>query len=115
MLSHGETITVWLEISDRFGVVTVADERAVVGCAVFPQTSVESTGVGPGQGNQIGRLSVTSGITLLVPPGAGLTARHRVQLADGSLWEVSGEPGRWRSPLTGWAPGDQVELERSTG
>ena len=110
MFPFGEPITVWLEERDRFGDVTVTGERTIAGCAVAPRTSSEDQGTGNRP-----RASVTTGLTLYVPPGAGLTAQHRVRLANGSVWRVEGDVATWRSPLTGWHPGDQVELERVTG
>ena len=108
--AFGETVTVWLEERDRFGDVTVTGERTILGCAVAPRTSVEDVGSGSRP-----RATVTTGMTLYVPAGSGLTAQHRVRLADGTVWRVEGSPGRWRSPFTGWYPGDQIELERVTG
>jgi len=103
---HGETVTVWREITDKFGDTTVVEQRTVAGCGVAPRTSTE---------DNAGRVRVTTGITLYAPPGSGITATSRVRLADGTTWRVAGDPGRWRSPLTGWSPGDQIELERVTG
>jgi hypothetical protein len=57
---------------------------------------------------------VTQGLTMYAPAGHGLTARHRVEVA-GVVYQVQGEPGSWRSPLTDWAAGDQIELDRTEG
>lgn len=103
---HGQTVTVWQETVDRFGDVTVTGERQVGGCGVAPRTSTENTA---------GRVQVVTGLTLYAPPNSGIAATSRVRLADGTVWRVIGDPGRWQSPLTGWYPGDQVELERVTG
>jgi len=103
---YGETVTVWREITDKFGDVTVVEERTVAGCGVAPRTSTE---------DNAGRVRVTTGITLYCPPGSGITATSRVRLPDGTVWRAVGTAGKWMSPLTGWYPGDQVELERVTG
>ncbi len=106
MFAFGQSVTVWDEVTDKFGDTTVTGERAVAGCAVAPRTSTE---------DNTGRVQIITGLTLYVPPGAALTATSRVRLPDGTAWRVVGDPGRWRSPLTGWYPGDQVELERVRG
>ncbi len=103
---YGESVTVWREITDKFGDVTVVEQRTVDRCGVEQHTSTE---------DNAGRVRVATGRTLYTPPGAGITATSRVRLADGTTWRVAGDPGRWRSPLTGWSPGDQIELERVTG
>lgn len=36
-------------------------------------------------------------------------------LPDGTRWRVSGDIERLRSPLTGWAPGCVIPVERVTG
>jgi hypothetical protein len=103
----GQTVTVWLETKNRLGDITVSGERTVEGCAVAPRTSTET--------NDARRATVTTGLTMYAPPDSGITAQHRIRLADGSLWEVEGAVGRWRSPYTGWYPGDQIELQQVTG
>lgn len=108
----GQAVTVWLEVRDRFGDVTVTDERTVTGCVVAPRTSTEGANASERARRDA---TVTTGVTLYLPPGSGLTAQHRVQLADGTTWRVDGTPGRWMSPFTGWRPGDQIELTQVTG
>ena len=103
---YGETVTVWREITDRFGDVTVIEERQVERCGAAWHMSTE---------DNAGRVRVITGLTLYSPAGSGITATSRVRLADGTVWRVTGDPGRWRSPLTGRYPGDTVELERVTG
>lgn len=106
MFAFGQSVTVWDEITDRFGDDTVTNERTVGGCAVAPRTSTEPSS---------GRVQVTTGVTLYCPPSAGIKATSRVRLEDGTVWRVAGDPGQWSNPLTGWYPGDQIELERVRG
>ena len=96
----------WREVSDKFGDVTVVDQRTVDRCGVEQHTSTE---------DNAGRVRVATGRTLYTPPGSGITATSRVRLADGTTWRVIGDPAAQRSPLTGRYPGDTVELERVTG
>ena len=117
----GRTVVVFREIRDDFGDVTVEDEREVSGCAWYPRRSVEDVGGGSTiaanqrTGAGTGAVQVSTGLTMLCPPGSGITATHRVRLPDGTVWQVLGEVGSWVSPLTGWTPGDTVELEQTTG
>lgn len=105
----GRTVSVLREDSNDFGDDTLTLERTIEGVAVAPRTSVE-----PGQDRRTA--AVTTGRTLYLPPGAEPpTAKHRVQFDDGSLWRVVGDPADWSNPLTGWAPGHQVEIERVEG
>lgn len=110
-LPHGITITLLRETRDRVGDVTLTEDRTIPGCGWSPavQGETDNTEVGGA------RTQTITGRTLYLPPDAGITATHRVRFPDGSVWEVVGEIGPWRSPLTGWAPGDQAELRRVTG
>lgn len=115
MLPFGQAVTVYVEVRDaRHGDITRGDERVVEGVAWWPRTSVEGSGT-PGMGADLRTARLTTGLTMLAPPGHGITARHRVILPDGQEYRVEGAPGQWRSPLTGWSPGDQIELERVEG
>lgn len=113
MYPHGQDVTVYREERNRLGDVVIVEERVLHGCGIAPRTSSEPGG-DPRVGTA-GRTTVTTGITLYAPAGSVITARHRVRLADNTVWEVQGEVGRWQSPLTGWAPGVVVELDRVTG
>jgi len=107
----GETVTVWREVRNEFGDdVVVTEERTLSGCAVAPRSVPGSSPETDGARN-----IVVAGRTLYAPPHSGLTAHHQVRLRDGSVWRVEGEVGAWRSPFSGWYPGDQAELERVTG
>jgi hypothetical protein len=103
----GQTVAVWLEDRDRFGDVTRVDERVIDGVAIAPRVSNEG-------GGDLRTAILTTGLTMYAPPGHGLTARHRVEV-DGVEYRVQGTPGRWTSPLSGWAAGDQIELDRTEG
>lgn len=103
----GVTVTVIRQGTvDRYGDRQPGAEVEVAGCAVFPRTSTESLD---------GRDTVVIGLTLLPPASADIKATDKVRLPDGATYQVVGEPGPWSSPLTGWAPGLQVALERVTG
>ncbi len=60
------------------------------------------------------RQSITDGFTLYLDFGFDITALDRV-LVRGGIYRVVGDPGDWRSPLTGWEPGTVVVVERVTG
>jgi hypothetical protein len=74
---------------------------------VAPQTSSET--------GTLRAATVTTGLTLYAPYGAALTAQSRVQLPDGTRWDVDGVPGVWRNPIGGTGEGEQVQLVRVTG
>lgn len=78
----------------------------VPGVAVEPRPS--------GGPLQDARNQVTSGLTLYMPAGTGITAQNRVTVR-GVTYDVLGEPAVWRSPFTGWEPGIVVQVERSEG
>ncbi|MGH3985734.1 MAG: hypothetical protein ACRDTZ_00245 [Pseudonocardiaceae bacterium] len=110
---HGITVTVLRETHTITGAVTLTEDGTIGSCGWSPAVqgitdNAETAELGFGYPQTI------TGRTLYTPPGAGLVAGHRVRFPDGTLWEVIGEVGPWRSPLTGWAPGDQAELRRVT-
>lgn len=108
---HGVTVTVQRATQDRFGDRTYADHHDVAGCAVSPRS-----GDGRSASSEAGenRTTVIVGLTLYCPPDADILATDRVVLPDGA-YQVIGQPGRWASPFTGWAPGTEVALERVVG
>jgi hypothetical protein len=106
---YGEVITVWREVRDRFGDTTVVDERQIGGVALAPRTSAED-------GADRRTAVVTSGLTLYASEPTGLDATWRIRRElDGTVWTVEGNAGLWSNPLTGWAPGEQLQLRRVTG
>ena len=79
----------------------------VKGCVFVPGSSTES-------GTWAN--SVAAEATLLAPFGADLTASDRVEVAGiAGVWNVEGEPARWRSPLTGRRFGTSAVLRRVEG
>jgi hypothetical protein len=103
----GASVRVWREERNRLGDTVLVDERWLDGVAIAPRVSNEG-------GGDIRTAVVTQGLTMYAPAGHGLTAHHRVEVG-GVVYQVQGEPGSWRSPLTDWAAGDQIELDRTEG
>lgn len=71
----------------------------------------------PGQGSEIqlrGRAGVIVGLMLFAPYDTDLVYTDRIEV-DGVLYEIEGEPGRWRNPFSGWEAGMQAALRRAAG
>ena len=103
---YGETVTRIRSVErDEFGdpIGGAEPNLDIPGCGVAPRQAGEQIGQG--------RIAVTSGLTLYVPPGADVLPSDRFEVR-GAVWEVTGEPAVWRSPFTGWEPGREVELTR---
>jgi hypothetical protein len=103
---YGETVTRIRSVErDEFGdpIGDAEPNLDIPGCGVAPRQAGEQIGQG--------RIAVTSGLTLYVPPGADVLPSDRFEVR-GAVWEVAGEPAVWRSPFTGWEPGREVELTR---
>jgi hypothetical protein len=115
MFPAGQDVVVYREDRNRLGDLVIVEEQVLHGCGIAPRTSSELGGSYQGLGGTSGRTTVTTGLTLYAPVGSHITARHRVRLADGTVWQVQGDPGHWHSPLTGWSPGVVVELDRVVG
>lgn len=86
--------------------VWVTVETVVKRCAIWPRTSLELV-----QGQD---LSIV-GLSALLPSGLAVRATDQIRRADGTVWEVDGEPGVWDSSLTGSKAGIQVNLKRVSG
>ena len=102
----GETVTVSRPGgTNRYGDPLAATEHAVTGCVIAPAGSDEQTE---------GQDQVTRQATVYADLDADVTAVDRLVLADGTRWQVVGEPQRYRSPF---APQGvcQVKIERVTG
>ncbi len=100
----GESVTVLREQRDATsGVSALVADRTLESVAWAP--------VGQ-ETNDPSRERVESRRTLFTPPGSSLRAGERIQFQDGSIWEVAVDADVWRSPLTGWTPGDHVSLTR---
>ena len=107
MLPFGETITVRRPGgTDQRGDPEPAVEHTVTGCAFAPRSSTEATDR---------RDTVVIGLTLYAPPDADIQATDKIVRANGTVWEVDGEPGDWQTPFTGWHPGLQIAVKRVTG
>lgn len=85
----------------------------------LPTTDVVIGGVGlaPRVDDEIGtpgRGGVVIGFTLYAPFGVDVTFEDRLVTPYG-LFEVEGEPGPWRNPMTGWEAGTTMALRRVVG
>jgi hypothetical protein len=86
-------------------------EQTVHGCAVWPGTAASDRASKELVGE---RNSVTYGLVVFLPAGVVITPADQV-IVRGALYEVDGEPGAWRSYLTGTVAGTQVSLRRVEG
>ncbi|WP_027944032.1 hypothetical protein [Amycolatopsis taiwanensis] len=103
----GHTITVSRPAGvNRYGDPLPATEHTIGDCVLAPHGSVEITE----RSDQ-----VTTHLTVYTRVDADVTATDRVVLADGTRWQVSGEPQRWRNPFTDAGGVCQIDLERVTG
>jgi hypothetical protein len=112
---HGETITVRRPASPGTsprGDPLPATEHTVAGCVIAPQVSIGQNASGEIVDR---RDTVITGLALFAPPNADIRPTDRIVRADGTVWEVEGEPGDWLSPFTGWHPGIQLGIRRVTG
>lgn len=106
----GETVTVLRpgpSTQDPYGNDVPGDDVSTdyAGCAVWPRVSSEDVQA---------RDQVIDGLYVLFPTGAVVLPTDRVR-ARGQEYLVDGEPGTYRSPLTGTKLGPQVSLTRITG
>jgi hypothetical protein len=106
----GETATVLragTPTRDPYGNDVPGDDVATdyKGCAVWPRVSSEDVQA---------RDQVIDGLYVLFPSDADVLATDRVQVR-GQVYLVDGEPGIYRSPLTGTHLGPQVALTRVSG
>ena len=107
-------ITVWLEKANRVGDLTIEDERVIYDCTWAPQLRIR----GAAAESMSSRSDlVSSGIVLYAPSDCGLTAQHRVRLAedDPTVWRVDGDPEHFYNPIGATQEGVQAHLERITG
>lgn len=105
MTSFGKTVTVTHMVDAGHGDRTPGDSFDVPDCPAWPAISTETVG---------GQETVDWDLTVLVPPGTDVRSTDTVTV-DGTVYEVSGQPMVWESPLTGWQPGIQVLLRTQTG
>lgn len=86
------------------------------------ETVLDGAGVAPRSSEDItnrGRQGVIVGLSLYAPFGVDVvyTDRFRVE-GLGSLdgtYEVDGEAGQWKSPLSSWEAGTETALRRAQG
>lgn len=106
----GETATVLRPgppTTDPYGndIPGVDAETDYAGCAVWPRVSSEDVQA---------RDQIIDGLYVVFPTGADVLATDRVRVRS-RIYLVDGEPGVYRSPLTGTALGPQVALTRVSG
>lgn len=85
----------------------------IEGCAWAPRT--QGAGASSTSVDDRGRQGLIEGLTLYAPARVEFGHDDRVQLPDGSLFEVDGEVGDWFNPYTGSHPGVEVNLRRAEG
>lgn len=61
-----------------------------------------------------GRQGVVEGKTLYAPYGVDLLHSDQIE-EDGVLYDIDGEAGQWKHPITGWEAGCEVALKRAAG
>lgn len=61
-----------------------------------------------------GRNGVIIGLTLFAPYGTDLLHSDQVEV-DGTLYNIDGDAGQWKSGLTQWEAGCEVALVRAAG
>lgn len=83
-----------------------------------PTTDITLTvGLAPRTGEELdgaGRAGVIIGYTMYAEHGVDVTFEDRFTTPYG-LFEVDGEPGTWKNPLTGWEAGVTLPLRRVVG
>lgn len=113
-LPFGVTVTVHRYERDIKGVRTEVSTHTVSGVGVAPAGGSSGWGVASDENNVRGE-TVVIGEALYGPYDMDVQARDVVELPTGELYEVDGNPARWRSPLSGWAPGTVVNVRRVEG
>lgn len=81
-------------------------ERELPTLGIAPRVSSEF--------NEPGRTAVIVGLTVFFPGGTDVLSTDRFRVR-GTVYEVVGEAGDWRSPFTGRRPGIEVALKRVMG
>ena len=111
MFAHGETVT---RLRGMATIDAYGDEATdwnapqslvIVGVAFDPGGSDEPVDAGHTQ-------RVVTSPTLYDPTYADVEAGDRIRRnLTGITYEVDGNPAEWRSPFTGWRPGQVVKLK----
>lgn len=105
-LPFGETVTVTRVSENNRGDHTGGESFTIEGCAAWPTVSTETvTG---------GMDVVTLGLTLWMPPFSDVLSTDTITVR-GTLYTVNGEPGIFKSPLSGTRAGIEVQLKAQTG
>lgn len=108
-LPHGFIITV--ERAGKYdgdGVPLAPDEPHTIGrCAADMTRTVEIIG---------GQIVITTTQQIICDDvDADVQPADTLVLPDATRWRVTGDIERLRSPLTGWAPGCVIPVERASG
>lgn len=112
-LPHGDTVTRLRakKGTDAYGDAVydweTPDTETIPGCALAPTVEDEF--------HQAGRDGVEVGWTLYCGFGSDVTAYDRIKHPVYGLFEVDGDPGRWKSPFSGGEFGTTVRLRRIEG
>lgn len=109
----GRPVTVKRYTTDRYGDRTLVSQHQVARTAFAPRPA----SAGRGSAELTDRANtVTADAELYLPYRADVRADDVVVLGDGTEWEVTGAPERWRGAYSGaWVPGSVVPLRRKTG
>lgn len=97
---RGDTID---KYGDHTGTVT---RTTLDGCAVAPRSSEAL--------DADGRHGAIIGLNLYGPYGTDLVHTDQLEV-DGVVYDIDGEPGQWKSPLSAWEAGFEVALKRAVG
>lgn len=84
---------------------TPPTSHVLTGCATAPRTASETDNRGS---------TVFIGLSLYADHDADIGPADKVEV-EGLLYEVVGEPGRWKNPFTSRKAGLEVALTRVTG
>jgi len=95
----GTTVTVQRASYDRFNDPTYTDHHQIADAIHWPRSSVEEG------------LVVTDHRGMVVPLGSDVLPTDRIKIGE-DVYQVKGNPEEWQHPLTGWAPGMELFLER---
>lgn len=76
-------------------------------CAVAPRVTDEPAK--PGEAPVL-----TEGTVYSPHLDMDVTARDRLEIR-GVVWDIDGEPFVWRNPISGWAPGVQINFRKREG
>ena len=82
-------------------------ELSITGVGLAPRTEDEVHGAG--------RAGVIVGLTMYFEYGVDVTHQDRIRTADGTVYEIEGEPGSWSNPFTGTDHGMTAALRRVAG